>query len=49
MQSRRDFSYNDNALLGKADEEARLNSDMHTDAIREILRRLTAIKAAIKN
>lgn len=49
VQSRRDFSYNDNALLGKADEEARLNSDMHTDAIREILRRLTAIKPAIKN
>lgn len=44
VQSRRDFSYNDNALLGKADEETRLNADMHTDAIREILRRLTAIK-----
>ncbi len=44
VQSRRDFSYNDNALLGKADEEARLNADMRNDAIREILRRLSAIK-----
>jgi LPS-assembly lipoprotein len=46
VQSRRDFSYNDNALLGKADEEARLNADMHNDAIREILRRLSAVKPA---
>ncbi len=44
VQSRRDFSYNDNALLGKLDEEARLNTDMRTDAVREVLRRLTAIK-----
>ena len=46
VQSRRDFSYNDNALLGKGDEEARLNADMRNDAIREILRRLSAIKPA---
>ena len=44
VQVRRDFSYNDNALLGKLDEEARLNTDMRTDAVREVLRRLTAIK-----
>lgn len=44
VQSRRDFSYNDNALLGKLDEEAKLNSDMHSDAVREVMRRLTAIK-----
>lgn len=44
VQLRRDFSYNDDALLGKAEEEARLNSDMRKDAIREILRRLSAIK-----
>ena len=49
VQSRRDFSYNDNALLGKGEEEARLNADMRTDAVREILRRLTAIKPAVKN
>jgi LPS-assembly lipoprotein len=44
VQSRRDFSYNDNALLGKLDEENKLNSDMRGDAIREIMRRLSAIK-----
>lgn len=48
VQSRRDFSYDDKALLGKADEEARLNTDMRSDAIREILRRLTAIQPVAK-
>ena len=47
VQERRDFSYNDNALLGKQDEEAKLNADMRSDAIREIMRRLTAIKPAV--
>ncbi|HEY9268346.1 MAG TPA: LPS assembly lipoprotein LptE [Methylotenera sp.] len=46
IRGRRDFSYSDSALLGKAEEEARLNADMRTDAIRELLRRLTAIKPA---
>ncbi|HYN54056.1 MAG TPA: LPS assembly lipoprotein LptE [Methylotenera sp.] len=49
VRSRRDFSYNDNALLGKADEEARLNADMRNDAIREILRRLSAIKPLVNS
>ncbi len=44
IRLRRDFSYNDNALLGKVEEEARLNNDMRSDAIREILRRLSTIK-----
>lgn len=44
LRGRRDFSYSDDALLGKAEEEARLNADMRNDAIRELLRRLTAIK-----
>jgi len=44
IRGRRDFSYSDDALLGKAEEEARLNSDMRNDAVRELLRRLTAIK-----
>jgi LPS-assembly lipoprotein len=48
IRNRRDFSYNDNALLGKVEEEERLNADMRQDAIREILRRLTAIKPAAK-
>ncbi|NOT15834.1 MAG: hypothetical protein HOP21_09745 [Methylotenera sp.] len=48
VQTRRDFSYNDNALLGKGDEEARLNTDMRNDAVREVLRRLTALKRTNK-
>jgi len=44
LQTRRTFSYNDVNLLGKADEEAMLNLDMHKEAVREVLRRLTAIK-----
>ncbi|MGB4812079.1 MAG: LPS assembly lipoprotein LptE [Methylophilaceae bacterium] len=48
VQSRRDFSYNDNELLGKADEEATLNADMRSDAVREIIRRLSAIKVTPK-
>ncbi len=48
VEARRDFSYDDKVLLGKAEEEARLNADMRNDAIREILRRLTAIKPAVK-
>ena len=46
VQEHRTFSYNDNALLGKAEEEAMLNQDMHKDAVREILRRLQSIKPA---
>ena len=46
VQTRRTYSYNDSALLGKAEEEARLNLDMHKDAVREIMRRLTAVKPA---
>ncbi len=48
VQTRRNFSYNDNALLGKAEEEAMLNLDMHKDAVREVMRRLTAIKPNAK-
>lgn len=46
LQLRRDYSYNDNIVLGKAEEEARLNDDMLNDAIREIMRRLSFIKAS---
>lgn len=42
IQIRRDFSYNDNALLGKAEEEAGLNQDMRKESVRAILRRLSA-------
>lgn len=44
VQTRRDFSYDDKALLGKAEEEAMLITDMRKDAVGEVLRRLTAIK-----
>lgn len=46
IRGRRDFSFSDSAVLGKAEEEARLNSDMRNDAIRELQRRLSAIKPA---
>ncbi len=45
LQLRRDYSYNDDIILGKAQEEARLNDDMRNDAVREIMRRLSFIKA----
>ncbi len=44
VQIRRTFSYADEVLLGKDQEEEALNLDMHKDAVREIMRRLTAIK-----
>ena len=42
IQIRRDFSYNDKALLGKAEEEAGLYADMRKESVRAILRRLSA-------
>ena len=44
VQLRRDFSYNDNAILAKAEEEQNLAADMRRDAVREILRRLSSQK-----
>jgi LPS-assembly lipoprotein len=49
VQVRRDFSYNDTALLGKGEEEERLREDMRKDVIREIMRRLSAIKPTPTN
>lgn len=46
VEVRRDFSYDDTQLLAKEGEEARLYKDMHSDAAREIMRRLNAIKTA---
>jgi LPS-assembly lipoprotein len=48
VKMRRDFSFSDSALLGKSDEEARLNTDMRSDAVHEIIRRLSAIKTTPK-
>ena len=44
VEGRRDFSYDDSQLLAKSFEEARLNDDMRTDAVREIMRRLVVQK-----
>ena len=44
VQTRRDLTYDDRVLLSKAEEEQMLISDMHKDAVREVLRRLSAIK-----
>lgn len=44
IRGRRDLSYDDNTLLAKAEEETRLYADMRNDAVRELLRRLTAFK-----
>jgi LPS-assembly lipoprotein len=48
VQASRNFSYSDANLLGKADEEVMLINDMRKDAMRELLRRLTAIKLSPK-
>ncbi len=40
---RRDFSYSDSALLAKEAEEGRLNADMQSEAVREIMRRVGSI------
>lgn len=44
VESRRDFSYLDSELLAKQAEEAQLYDDMRRDAVREILRRISAHK-----
>jgi LPS-assembly lipoprotein len=48
VKVRRDFSYDDQLSLGKAEEEARINNDMRSDAVREIVRRLSAFKTGSK-
>ena len=42
IEQRRDYSYDDTQLLAKEGEEARLYSDMRSEAAREIMRRLNA-------
>lgn len=44
IEGRRDFSYDDTQVLAKSYEEVRLREDMQADAVREIMRRLTAQK-----
>jgi len=43
VEQRRDFSYDDSALLAKDAEEQRLVSDMRSEAVREILRRVSSL------
>lgn len=43
VEQRRDFTYNDSQVLAKDNEETRLNKDMRTDTIREILRRVSSL------
>lgn len=45
IEMRRDYSYNDSELLAKEGEEARLYSNMRSDAVREIMRRLSVLRA----
>jgi LPS-assembly lipoprotein len=43
VELRRDFSYSDSALLAKDYEEARLMKDMVSDAVREVMRRVSSM------
>ena len=45
IEQRRDFSYDDRELLAKEGEEARLYSSMRSEAVREIIRRLSVQQA----
>jgi LPS-assembly lipoprotein len=42
VEVRRDFTFDDNQLLAKGYEEARIQSDMRSDVVREVIRRLSA-------
>lgn len=46
LELRRDYSFDDKALLGKEGEESRLVSDMRSEAVREIMRRLGTLAKA---
>jgi LPS-assembly lipoprotein len=44
VELHRDYTYSDTELLAKDYEEAALANDMHTDAVREIMRRVGSLK-----
>lgn len=46
VEQRRDFAYDDSQTLAKEGEEARLNNDMRSDVVREILRRVSVLSKA---
>lgn len=41
---KRDFSFNDTQVLAKESEEALLYKDMQSDAVQQVMRRLSAVK-----
>ena len=43
VEIRRDFSYSDTELLAKDFEQARMTTDMHSEAVREIMRRTSLL------
>ncbi len=45
VESRRDYSYDDLQRLAKETEEARLYNDMRSEAVREIMRQLSALRS----
>jgi LPS-assembly lipoprotein len=44
---KRDVSYSDTAVLAKESEEALLYKDMQSDAVQQVMRRLSAAKAPL--
>ncbi|HEY7985812.1 MAG TPA: LPS assembly lipoprotein LptE [Methylophilaceae bacterium] len=46
-EMRRDFTYDDSQALAKTVEEARLAADMRTEAIREVLRRVSSLSKSM--
>jgi outer membrane lipopolysaccharide assembly protein LptE/RlpB len=46
VEQHRDFTYDDTQTLAKEGEEQRLNADMRSDTIREVLRRLSVLSKA---
>lgn len=49
LEARRDFSYNDAALLAKQNEEAQLYENMRSDVTNNLMRRLSRYKSAKSN
>jgi len=47
IENRRDFSYSDSEVLAKAYEENMLYENMRTDAVRQLIRKLSAYKPAV--
>jgi LPS-assembly lipoprotein len=46
-EMRRDFTYDDSQALAKTVEEARLAADMRTEAVREVLRRVSSLSKSM--